>query len=644
MWQKLAFINENTLNTFQNGRGLKYSLNEFEIKQYIQFLVYPSELITQNDKRKLNNFLHKIDLNSSYEESNINGRDQFRFLRELAEIIVEQNISSIDNILGNFSNKSNTENGYDNDALIRCMGYVQYASSGSIIFTEADIDNIKQDIAKKTRNITLIQYAPELSNMSVELNSQGVDLDKVSDKYLSIFEKAINEIRDAQAETTETESDFIIGKTDPNNQALVQSKDNIAKFVSLYQRPSNRLRSGIKQLNNLINGGFEGSRVYTFAAPPKRFKSGILLNLAISIAKYNGDYKPKNPKLKPLVLYLSMENSAHETANRIYKYITGDPKGFTNDNINKNDAAIVLDNYLNDSDVYIGVAYRNSAKYTTSLLDDLYAQYKAKGFEIICVVQDYLRRINSNRVEVWGDMRLNMGAVMDEFEIFAKTYEIPVITAAQLNRRSYEILENYANMGRTDAAKELNLNQIADSNLIVENTDYMFIINREELFNKVEWQTALPNIRNYNRSYLSIKMVVSRDSSAMNGENKAYFDQPFENEMKLVDDCNMPDDQSVAVFSLDKVRNEVVMQMTIDERNALTSKGLIVTGGGESQQPGNAFSMNGMNNSPQPTNNTVSQPAFNSPSQNPFSHHTEYNSFTGDQIEVDDLSDVFGPE
>ncbi len=644
----MAFINE---DTFKQRQGLKYSLNEFEIKQYIQFLVYPSDLITQNDKRKLNNFLHKIDVNTSYEESNINGRDQFRFLRELSETIVEKGISSIDNILGNFSNKSNMENGYDQDILVRCMGYIQYATSGNNILTEADIDSIKQDIAKKTRNVTLIQYAPQLSNMAVEINAQGVDLDKVSDKYLSVFEKVINEIRDSQAETTETESDFIIGKNDPNNQALVQSKDNIAKFVSMYQRPTNRLKCGIKQLNHLINGGFEGSRVYTFAAPPKRFKSGILLNLAISIAKYNPTHTTKNKNLKPLVLYLSMENSAHETANRIYKYITGDPKGFTNSNLNNKDTAIILDNYLNDSDVYIGVAYRNSAKYTTSLLDDLYAQYKAKGFEIICVVQDYLRRINSNRPEVWGDMRLNMGSVMDEFEIFAKTYDIPVITAAQLNRKSYEILESYAGMGRADAAKELNLNQIADSNLIVENTDYMFIINREELFNKIEWQAALPQIRELNRSYLSIKMVVSRDSSATKGEGKLYFDQPFENEMKLVDDCNLPDDQTAAVTSLDRIRTEVVMSLNDQDRNALTSKGLVITP--DTSTAGNVF--NNIQSNPLPETKTIG-PVGNIDKDNPFNQvtqtHKEFNSFTGKQIDVsvfnhdmeDDIKLAFGDD
>jgi hypothetical protein len=63
-------------------------------------------------------------------------------------------------------------------------------------------------------------------------------------------------------------------------------------------------------------------RVYLALGLAKGWKSGYLLNSALWALKYN-KFTTKNPNLKPVVVYLTMENSIEETIKRIWSHYFG---------------------------------------------------------------------------------------------------------------------------------------------------------------------------------------------------------------------------------------------------------------------------------------------------------------------------------
>lgn len=75
-----------------------------------------------------------------------------------------------------------------------------------------------------------------------------------------------------------------------------------------------------------------------------------------------------------------------------------------------------------------------------------------------------------------GDMRVALGAVVDEFKEFAIAKHIPVITASQMNRDAAKIIDEGRYKNESDLVRKIGRSNIGESTLITENADSAFII------------------------------------------------------------------------------------------------------------------------------------------------------------------------
>src|SRR5699024_11233461 len=97
---------------------------------------------------------------------------------------------------------------------------------------------------------------------------------------------------------------------------------------------------------------------------------------------------------------------------------------------------------------------------STDYLYEVYENLADQGYQMIMMVQDYLKRIrSSDHIE---DLRIRLGEITNEFTVFAKEKEIPLVTAAQLNREAYRNVEKALSENKTDIAKQLDRSQIAE--------------------------------------------------------------------------------------------------------------------------------------------------------------------------------------
>lgn len=241
--------------------------------------------------------------------------------------------------------------------------------------------------------------------------------------------------------------------------------------------PCNRLRFGSQALNILTGGGVEAERVYTLLGLPGEGKSTTLIDMAIEIKRYNKDYICKDPTKKPCVVLLVMENSIKETIQRLFNMCVGvDMLNYSED-----EALEILKTQGNlhvstDDPIDLIIKYKPNLSVDTSYLYTMVEDLEDEGYETICVIQDYLKRIRSVDGTFGGDLRLQLGAIINEYKIFATLKGIPVITASQLNRDATQHVDEGRAKNKADLVRLLGRSNVGESNLILENSDWIGLI------------------------------------------------------------------------------------------------------------------------------------------------------------------------
>lgn len=261
--------------------------------------------------------------------------------------------------------------------------------------------------------------------------------------------------------------------------------------------PSNKLQFGTQALNLLTGGGVEAGRVYTVLGLPGEGKSSTLLDMAIQLKRYNRNYICKDPTKKPCVVLLVMENGVKESVERLFSMCVG--QGMLDYSLD--DAIEVLKNQGNlrlssDDPIDIIIKFKPNLSVDTSYMYTMVEDLEDEGYEAICVLQDYMKRIRPVEGMFGGDLRLQLGAVVNEFKTFATIKNIPVITASQLNRTATSSIDEARIKNKADLVRLIGRANVGESNLILENSDWICLI--------------APEYDKEGNKYLGIQRVKSR--------------------------------------------------------------------------------------------------------------------------------------
>ena len=302
----------------------------------------------------------------------------------------------------------------------------------------------------------------------------------------------------------------------------------VREFHKQLSSPSHKLYCGMQGMNQMI-GGFESGRIYLFFGLQGEGKSLLLLNLAYQIKKWNKNYKPKDPTKTPCVVLLLMENVVRETCNRLFKIACdeGDLINFSADEaieIMRSKGELYLSN-VSPIDIIIKFVPDNSVdtNYLYTLADNL----EDEGYEVICVLQDYIKRIRA--ANYTGDPRLDYGSIVNEFKTFAMHKDIPVISASQLNRDATRHIDDGRKTNKPDLLRLLGRSNIGESMLMLDNTDWAGML--------------VPEYDSEGNKWFGIQSVKDRTGQ---DSVRNHFYQPFSpgNGLKLIEDF----DSSIPVF------------------------------------------------------------------------------------------------
>ena len=438
----------------------KVSLN-IPLRTYIIFSRYvltSSNLIRMNHLSNLKRLLDILDPKVYMNDPNKVNR--IAFIRKALEARMQYNLNDqliiLDHVLSGLDFKPDFIDPDRLDKFVLNTNEVKWAN-------EMIEHTLKYSFAYK--------YAPDFISVCTSITKAEYDgRGNLLDEFEGLIDTTHNKFRKAKVSTNNV--DMVFSLRNGNFEEAV------GETYDLLTNPSRKLVCGMQGFNKMINGGFESGRVYMLLGITNVGKSVTLLNLMYQLKKYNTHYKPKDPNKQPCIVMLTMENSVVETVDRLFDLVT---EGSGMENYTKQE---VIDKLRNegelrldkDSPIDMVIKYKANRTVDTSYLYDMCEDLEDDGYEVICVIQDHVKRIRSS--EYTTDLRLELGNVVNEFKSFAVEKDIPFITVSHLNRDAAKSVEqDKARATPTDITMQLGMSNVGESFLMLDNLDLGIIIN-----------------------------------------------------------------------------------------------------------------------------------------------------------------------
>ena len=297
--------------------------------------------------------------------------------------------------------------------------------------------------------------------------------------------------------------------------------------------------TGIRHLNTFLAPGYMSGRLYIYLAFPGGGKSQILLKTALDIKKYNAGIECKNPDHRPAVLMITMENSIEETVERIFNMVSSDD-GIRNYSPKQVKKMLKKDGLtITDKDnIDIIIKYYPNRSIDTNDLYGIIQDLDDEGVEVVALILDYLKRIKP--AEKGQSEKEELKNITNELKGLGIYWDIPVISAQQLNRTASAIVDAAIQAKKSDVTKLVGRDGVAGAWEIIENSDVVIIINQEKKLGSDE-------------VYMTFKLLKRRYRSSDNDDKLRkldYFNHPYAkgSTIRLVDDVEL--EESISLTSL----------------------------------------------------------------------------------------------
>ena len=485
-----------------------------------QYVISSNRNIKRGSFINLRNLIELLDM-----EKYINDQDKYRrvlFIKKGLEARLEKGLSNPIAII-KYAN-----GGLLDDNIIDIEAFTELSNK--------EIDWINETVSN-TLSLTFLYEEVDrgldlLTRFKVADSSNISKLGKEIEEYVAALNTMFRQAK-VQSVTNETFS-----LKDGSLRNILESVHSELK--SEYRK----LITGMQGFNQLIGGGFENTRCYLFLGITGIGKSLSLLNIAYQIKKYNKSFKPKDPTKIPCIVYLTMENTVTETVDRLYKMATGDDIRDVSPEEAERQLRTTGELYLTDeSPIDLIIKYQPNRSVDTGYLYTLTEDLEDEGYEVICMIQDHVKRIRS--VNNNPDVRLELGDVINEMKTFAILKDIPMITVSHLNREGARVLDSGSTRTKSDLTRMLGKSNIGESLLMLDNVDYGGIIN-------VEYDAE------------GMKYMVFKNIKQRFGSMRDYICQPFvpDNDIKLIEDLFAP----IPVFK-ENVYDNSMKQLSAQHQN-----------------------------------------------------------------------------
>lgn len=388
---------------------------------------------------------------------------------------------------------------------------------------EKSINQVYKLIQDRLNYIHLLTYKDPILNTFQRLVDNDFDSYKeINDQLKGVLSALLSNMKridTLNAQTTEL--------------SLMEDIDDKLREIISRIRDSNRvLHTGKKMMNAMLSPGYIGSNLYIYLGLPNGGKTATLVDELLSIKRYNPDIETKTPGFKPTLLFISMEDTIDKLVSRMFSKLVASAE-IEDENISVEELIKLIKtegglNFETDN-INIEIKYFSNRAIDTSDVYGIIEEMKNEKKEVIALFLDYVKRIKP--AEYAKEERDELKNISNELRNIAVAYDIPVITAHQLNREAMDKVTAALDSRKDNAAGNINLSQIGNSFAIVENADWIAAIMKETDANDKPWMV-----------YKKLKIRYKDLFGVM------QFAQPFsEDGRRVIEDQLMPGDQNLSI-------------------------------------------------------------------------------------------------
>lgn len=299
------------------------------------------------------------------------------------------------------------------------------------------------------------------------------------------------------------------------------------------------LKTGWKELNRMLQGGFRRGEEWMFGALQHNYKTGFSLSIFIQLALYNTPLM-LDQKKKPLLLRISFEDEITTNMNFVYKYLKSlerlkNMRGSTDEE--STDMPIISDEQLEE--VTIGelsqaeiAAYVKSqlringyevrfmrvdpSQWTYMHVCNKITELEAEGYEIHACMLDYLAMLPTTGCTT-GPAGTDMRDMYRRMRNFCSPRGILLITPHQLSTEAKQLLRD----GRQNFVQE------------VANKGYL--AGCRQLDQEIDGEMYFHIEKYKKKHYLTVQRGKHRGVPVLDDELK-YFALPFPKTGPIIDD------------------------------------------------------------------------------------------------------------
>jgi len=408
------------------------------------------------------------------------------------------------------------------DTIIECLQDIWYEDDNGLC--REDILYTDQLVSDILQYSFIFDYQDTIDDLSVMLRSgdYGDSLHDFCDSYKTTISELYSSFKRSDAMSKESENDF-----NSNDSTL---ETTVGRSIKQLNAPSSKLKTSVRMKNEMLNGGYESGRFYLVLGLQGGGKSVELIQIALDIKHYNKDIKLEDGR-KPVILFITQENSIRETMERFWSFYMGNDDDFKSHSTEE--AVKILNEKGFSKGPALMVKYRGSKSISTTDVGAMIEEIEEDGEnKVIAVIHDYLKRIRSAQYSKNISTYDELGYASDEFCVLAKEHDIVVISAMQFNRAALQKIEEAMKKKKGDPLKELGTSDIGESVKILDNSDVIYSIHRKP--NPITGEMMI-----------SYKLMKYRGKRPVDAPD--YFSHPFDdnNTMKLKPDLNLTKPLSV---------------------------------------------------------------------------------------------------
>lgn len=236
------------------------------------------------------------------------------------------------------------------------------------------------------------------------------------------------------------------------------------------------LQTGIQALNDMMGSakGFRRGESVAIYACPHSFKSGLLLTIFKNLCMYNDVYL-RDPKKKPMMLFLSFENEIDQNIGWLYASIKENETGEEVDlrKVSSEEAGAYVSEKLKARGWHQKMLRIDPSNFTYRDLFDLFEYYEEQGYEIAALFLDYLNMMSKRGCDE-GPSGFNVRDLFRRTRNFTSQRGTTLITPHQLSSEAKALkrqgvdnfLDEIVDKGYLDSCR--NLDQEVDLEIYID--------------------------------------------------------------------------------------------------------------------------------------------------------------------------------